>query len=118
MTNFDVWLVILCMFGFLVALVGAELLNLDPAASALEAAILREAARITLAIAITGAAMRLPTYWLRLNWRELGVSLVPGVLPRWGAGSAVAAATPGRRRPGCGCWVGTKSWPPSSPAPC
>ena len=123
MTNFDIWLVVLCVFGLLVALgatsgvvneqlwvseplacalagiaigpVGAGLLHLDPAANPMDAAILREAARITLAIAVTGAAMRLPAYWLRRNWRGLGVSLVPGMLLMWGAGSAVAAATLG-----------------------
>jgi NhaP-type Na+/H+ or K+/H+ antiporter len=123
MTNFDIWLLVLCVFGLLVALgatsgvvneqlwvseplacalagiaigpVGAGLLHLDPAASPLDATILREAARITLAIAVTGAAMRLPAYWLRLNWRGLGVSLVPGMVLMWGAGSAVAAVTLG-----------------------
>ena len=124
MTNFDIWLLVLCVFGLLVALgatsgVGQRaalglrasglragrdrhrasrapgLLHLDPAASPLDATILREAARITLAIAVTGAAMRLPAYWLRLNWRGLGVSLVPGMVLMWGAGSAVAAVTLG-----------------------
>ena len=123
MTNFDTWLLVLCVFGLLVALgatsgvvneqlwvseplacalagialgpAAAGLLHLDPAASPTDAAILREAARVTLAIAVTGAAMRLPAYWLRLNWRGLGVSLVPGMVLMWGAGSAVAAVTLG-----------------------
>ena len=123
MTTLDIWLLMLCVFGLLVALgatsgvvneqlwvseplacalagiaigpVGAGLLHLDPAVSLMDAAIVREAARLTLAIAVTGAAMRLPAYWLRRNWRGLGVSLVPGMVLMWGAGSAVAAVTLG-----------------------
>ena len=123
MTAFDAWLVVLCVFGLLVALgatsgvvneqlwvseplacalagialgpVGAGLLQLDPAGDPTSAAILREAARITLAIAVTGAAMRLPRHWLRQNWRGLGVALGPGMALMWGAGSGVAAAALG-----------------------
>ncbi len=112
------WLLVLCVFGLLVALgatsgvvnqqlwvseplacvlagvavgpFGAGLLHLDPAANPLDAAILREAARITLAIALTGAAMRLPAYWLRQNWQGLCVALGPGMVLMWAAGSAVA----------------------------
>ena len=118
MTVVDGWLLVFCVFGLLVALgatsgvvnqqlwvseplacvlagvavgpLGAGLLHLDPAASMLDAAILREAARITLAIALTGAAMRLPAYWLRHNWRGLCAALGPGMVLMWAAGSAVA----------------------------
>ncbi len=117
----DPWLLLLCMFGVLVALgatsgvvneklwvseplacvlagiavgpLGAGLLHLDPATSPRDAVILREAARVTLAIAVTGAAMRLPAYWLRQNWRGLAVALGPGMLLMWAAGALVAAAT-------------------------
>lgn len=72
---------------------GAHLLHLSPATNHTDALILREAARVTLAIAVTGAAMRLPADWLRQNWRGLAVALGPGMLLMWTAGSLVAAAT-------------------------
>jgi len=53
--------------------------------------ILREAARFTLAIAVTGAAMRLPAFRLRRNWRGLAVALGPGMVLMWAAGAAIAA---------------------------
>ena len=123
MTAFDVWLDVLCTFGLLVALgatsgvvneqlwvseplacvlagvalgpLGAGLLHLDPVASPTASAILREAARVTLAIAVTGAAMRLPAYWLRQNWRGLAVALGPGMVLMWLAGALVSAVTIG-----------------------
>ena len=129
MTSFDVWLLILCTFGLMVALgatsgvvneqlwiseplacvlagvavgpLGAGLLHLDPAANPFDAAILREAARVTLAIAVTAAAMRLPAYWLRGNWRGLAVALGPGMLLMWLAGSLVSALTTGLPILGC-----------------
>ena len=116
----DPWLLILCVFGLLVALgttsglvnerlwvseplvcalagialgpVGLGLLRLDPGTDPASAAVLREAARVTLAIAVTGAAMRLPARWLRMHWRGLAVALVPGMLLMWVAGALVAAA--------------------------
>ena len=129
MAAFDLWLLLLCTFGLLVALgatsgvvneqlwvseplacvlagiavgpLGAGLLHLDPAVNPADAVILREAARVTLAIAVTGAAMRLPAYWLRQNWRGLAVALGPGMLLMWGAGSLVAGATTGLPTLGC-----------------
>ena len=125
----DLWLLLLCIFGLLVALgatsgvvneqlwvseplacvvagiavgpLGAGLLHLTPAASPIDAVVLREAARVTLAIAVTGAAMRLPAYWLRQNWRGLAIALGPGMLLMWGAGAAVSAATTGLPVLGC-----------------
>ncbi len=119
----DLWLLLLCGFGLLVALgatsgvvnellwvseplacaaagvalgpLGAGLLHLDPSASTQDAGILREAARFTLAIAVTGAAMRLPAYWLRQNWRGLAVSLGPGMLLMWAAGALVTSVSLG-----------------------
>ncbi len=121
MTGHDAWLLMLCVFGLLVAFgatsgvvnerlwvseplscalagvalgpVGLGLLRLDPANSMMDATILREAARITLAIAVTAAAMRLPAYWLRRNWRGMAVALGPGMLLAWGAGTLVTALT-------------------------
>ena len=55
----------------------------------------REAARFTLAIAVAGAAMRLPAFWLRGNWRGLAVALGPGMLLMWLAGAAIAAVVLG-----------------------
>jgi len=125
----DLWLLLLCMFGLLVALgatsgvvneqlwvseplacvlagiavgpLGAGLLHLDPTSNKLDATILREAARVTLAIAVTGAAMRLPAYWLRQNWRGLAIALGPGMLLMWAAGALVAGVTIGLPTLGC-----------------
>ena len=119
----DLWLLLLCGFGLLVALgttygvvnellwvseplvcaaagvalgpLGAGLLHLDPSVSTLDAGILREAARFTLAIAVTAAAMRLPAHWLRQNWRGLAVSLGPGMLLMWAAGALVTSVSLG-----------------------
>jgi NhaP-type Na+/H+ or K+/H+ antiporter len=129
MTSLDIWLFVLCVFGLLVALgatsgvvneqlwiseplacvlagvavgpLGAGLLHLTPAANTVDAAILRETARVTLAIAVTAAAMRLPAYWLRSNWRGLAVALGPGMLLMWLAGALVSAVTTGLPALGC-----------------
>ncbi|MGI4796579.1 MAG: cation:proton antiporter [Janthinobacterium lividum] len=113
----EIWLLIFCTFGLLVALgatsgiinqllwvseplacvvagialgpLGAGLLQLDPVAHPVDADILREAARFTLAIAVTGAAMRLPVHWLSRNWRGMAVALGPGMVLMWLAGSAI-----------------------------
>ncbi len=123
MTAADVWLLLLCSSGLLVALgatsgmvnetlwvseplacaiagvalgpVGFGLLRLNPMTSQMDVAILLEAARMTLAIAVTVAAMRLPANWLRSSWRGLAVALGPGMLLMWGAGAAVSAVTLG-----------------------
>jgi NhaP-type Na+/H+ or K+/H+ antiporter len=125
----DPWLLLFCMFGLLVALgatsgvvneqlwiseplacvlagiavgpLGAGMLVLDPVANPLDAVILREAARVTLAIAVTAAAMRLPAYWLRQNWRGLAVALGPGMVLMWLAGALVSAVTVGLPALGC-----------------
>ena len=119
----DLWWLIFCTFGFLVLLgatsgvinqllwvseplacvlagialgpLGIGLLHLDPGNSPLDAGILREAARFTLAIAVTGAAMRLPAFWLRQNWRGLAVALGPGMLLMWAAGAAIGSVVLG-----------------------
>lgn len=113
----DPWIVTLGVFGLLVALGATSgvindrlwiseplacalagialgplclgLLRIDPGASDADAALLREAARVTLSIAVTGAAMRLPAYWLRQNWRALAVALGPGMLLMAAAGALV-----------------------------
>ena len=119
----DLWWLIFGIFGFLVLLgatsgvinqllwvseplacvlagialgpLGIGLLHLDPANSPVDSGILREAARFTLAIAVTGAAMRLPAFWLRQNWRGLAVALGPGMLLMWAAGAAIGSVVLG-----------------------
>lgn len=114
----DPWLLLLCIFALLAALgatsglvnerlwaseplvcvlagilLGQEgfgLLQLDPGSNALSTDVLREAARVTLAVAVTGAAMRLPAGWIRANWRGLAVALGPGMLMMWGASTIIA----------------------------
>ena len=46
-------------------------------------------------IAVTGAAMRLPAFWLRRNWRGLTVVLLPGMACMMGAGALVSYAALG-----------------------
>ena len=119
----DPWLLLFCVFGLLVALgttsglvnerlwvseplacalagvalgpAGLDLLRLDPGADPASAAVLREAARVTLAIAVTGAALRVPAGWVRANWRGLAVALGPGMVLMGAAGALVAAAALG-----------------------
>ena len=122
------WLLLLCVFGLLVVLgttsglvnerlwvseplacalagvalgpVGLDLLRINPGNDPFDASVLQEAARVTLAISVTGAALRLPAGWMRAHWRGLAVALGPGMLLMWAAGAAVAPAP--RRRPGRG----------------
>lgn len=54
--------------------------------------LLLEFARITLAISIMGAALRLPPRWEVRNWRELVLVLGLGMPLMWLAGSALAVA--------------------------
>lgn len=117
------WLLLFCVFGLLVGLgtasglvnarlwvseplacvlagivlgpAGFGLLRLNPSNDPLAATVLREAARVTLAVAVTGAAMRLPSNWIRVHWRGLAVALGPGMLLMGLAGSLVAAAALG-----------------------
>ncbi len=123
------WLLLLCVFGLLVALgttsglvnerlwvseplacalfgvligpAGLGLLQLDPGGHPLAASVLREAARVTLAISVTGAAIRLPADWITKHWRGLAVALGPGMLLMWAAGTAVTAAALGLSAASC-----------------
>lgn len=83
-----------CMLGG-VALgpAGMDLLRLDPTGDPEAATIMREAARVTLAIAVTSAAIRLPQGWLRACWRGVAVAIGPGMVLMWLVGTAVAALT-------------------------
>ncbi|WP_028078977.1 cation:proton antiporter domain-containing protein [Solimonas soli] len=49
-----------------------------------------EAARFALAIAVVGAALRLPSGYLRRCWRELALILLPGMLLVWLIGAGLA----------------------------
>ena len=71
------------------------LIHLDPANDPTARAFLREAARITLAIAVLASAIRLPRGWLRRNWRGIAIAIGPGMILMWAAGAAVSAATLG-----------------------
>ena len=114
----DPWLLTFCVFGMLVALgstsglinerlwiseplvcallgvalgpVGLGLLRVHPGGDPASATVLRETARVTLAIAVIGSAVRLPGPWLRTHWRGLAVTLGPGMLLMWGAGTLVS----------------------------
>jgi len=74
---------------------GLGLLQLHPGTDPASAAVLREAARVTLAIAVTGAALRVPAGWMRANWRGLAVALGPGMILMWAAGALVSATALG-----------------------
>src|SRR3954452_3330833 len=78
-------------FGIAIGPLGLGLLDLNPAHDPQAEVLLREAARVTLAIAVLAAAMRLPRGWLRRHWGGLAVSLGPGMLLMWAAGTAVTA---------------------------
>jgi NhaP-type Na+/H+ or K+/H+ antiporter len=125
----DPWLLVFCVFGLLVLLgttsglinarlwvseplacvavgivigpLGFGLVRLDPAHSEFAASLLEEGARVTLALAVVGAAMRLPGGWLRSHWRAMLVPLGPGMLLMWGAGSLVAGVALGLNLVGC-----------------
>ncbi|MFL5253860.1 MAG: cation:proton antiporter [Rhodopila sp.] len=85
-----------CMLlGIALGPAGLNLLRLDVAHNPDGAAALREVARVTLAIAVAGAAMRLPARWIRHNWRGLLVALGPGMVLMWVVASGVTWATLG-----------------------
>jgi NhaP-type Na+/H+ or K+/H+ antiporter len=78
-------------FGVAIGPLCLGMLDLDPMHDLRAHAFLREAARVTLAIAVLAAAIRLPRDWMRTHWRGLGVALGPGMLLMWAAGTAVTA---------------------------
>ena len=69
------------------------LAELDPGRDPAARSFLLEAARITLAIAVLGAAIQLPRGWLRRHWRGLAVALGPGMLLMWGTSTLITAAS-------------------------
>ncbi len=76
-------------FGMAIGPFGFGVIRLDPMTDPGAALFLREAARLTLAIAVLAAAMRLPKGWLALHWPGLGVALGPGMVMMWAAGAAI-----------------------------
>jgi NhaP-type Na+/H+ or K+/H+ antiporter len=96
LVNSKLWVsepLVCAAFGVAVGPLGLGLLSLDPVHNPQAHVFLREAARITLAIAVLAAAIRLPQGWLRRNWRGLGVALGPGMVLMWAAGALVTAAS-------------------------
>lgn len=70
-----------------------NLIALHPGSDPASREFLREAARVTLAIAVLAAAIRLPRGWLRRHWSGLAVALGPGMLLMWAAGTLITATT-------------------------
>ncbi len=81
--------------GVLIGPAGFGLVTLGPDHAQTAFPVLQEAARFTLALAVTGAAMRLPAGWLRQNWRGLAVALGPGMLLMAAASAAIGSLTLG-----------------------
>jgi len=93
LVNSKLWVsepLVCAAFGVAIGPFGAGLLRLDASANPQAHDFLREAARVTLAIAVLAAALRLPRGWLGGHWRGLAVALGPGMLLMWAAGAAVA----------------------------
>ena len=92
LVNSKLWVsepLVCALFGVAVGPFAAGLLRLDPGADPQAHDFLREAARVTLAIAVLAAALRLPQGWLGRHWRGLAVALGPGMLLMWAAGATV-----------------------------
>lgn len=92
LVNNRLWLSepILCVLvGIAVGPVGFDWLHESAQEPSTGAATI-EAARFALAIAVTGAALRLPGGYLRRHWRELGVVLTAGMLLMWTIGAGLA----------------------------
>ena len=93
LVNSKLWVsepLVCAAFGVAIGPFGAGLLQMDASADPMAHDFLREAARVTLAIAVLAGALRLPRGWLRGHWGGLAVALGPGMLLMWAAGAAVA----------------------------
>jgi NhaP-type Na+/H+ or K+/H+ antiporter len=96
LVNAKLWIsepLVCAAFGVAIGPAWLGLLSLDPVHNPQAHMFLREAARITLAIAVLAAAIRLPQGWIRRHWRGLAVALGPGMVLMWAAGALVAAAS-------------------------
>lgn len=81
--------------GFAVGPMGFGVVFYGHGHTPLNLAFLHETARFTLALAVTGAGMRLPSGWLRRNWRGMLVVLGPGMLLMAAASTCIALVTLG-----------------------
>ena len=81
------------LVGFAIGPMGAGLVHYTSGPAVLTPAFLHEAARFTLALAVAGAAVRLPTNWIRDNWRGLLIVLGPGMLLMAVMSTAIAMGT-------------------------
>ena len=98
LVNSRLWMsepLVCAIAGVLLGPLVFDLIRIDPGSDPAARAFLREAARLTLAIAVLAAAIRLPRGWLRRNWRGLAIALGPGMLLMWGAGAAITAVSLG-----------------------
>ena len=94
LVNSRLWMsepLVCAIAGVLLGPLALDLIRIDPGNDPFARAVLREAARMTLAIAVLAAAIRLPRGWLREHWRGLAVALGPGMLLMWAAGAAITA---------------------------
>ncbi len=92
LVNSELWMsepLVCAIVGIFLGPLVLGFIRIDPAHDPGARAVLREAARVTLAIAVLASAMRLPRGWLRRHWRGLSVALGPGMLLMWGAGAAL-----------------------------
>lgn len=76
--------------GLLVGPQGLALFDLDPLVDATDGRVLEQAARLTLALSVTSAALSLPKDFLRLEWRALALILLPGMALMWMTVGAIA----------------------------
>ncbi|MGF1549010.1 MAG: cation:proton antiporter [Sphingomonadaceae bacterium] len=87
---------LLCvLIGIGVGPVGFDLLRFDPAASEAERLIFEQAARVTVALSVMSAALRLPDGFFLDRWRPMAVILGLGMLLMWLAASGLALLLPG-----------------------
>ena len=92
LVNSELWMsepLVCAVAGILLGPVVFGFIRIDPGQDPAARAVFREAARVTLAIAVLASAVRLPRGWLRRHWRGLSVALGPGMLLMWAAGTAV-----------------------------
>ncbi|HEX2939548.1 MAG TPA: cation:proton antiporter, partial [Rhodopila sp.] len=81
------------LLGIVLGPVCLGLVALPVGENAVATAFMREAARVTLTVAVIGAAMRLPRGWMLRQWRGLALVLGPGMLAMWAASILVTWLT-------------------------
>lgn len=78
--------------GMLVGEHGLGWVAVDPVANDNHLLLVEQFTRITLALSVMSAALSLPTDYLRGNWRNIAIILIPGTLLMWAASAAIAWA--------------------------